>query len=172
MAVLVSIAAGVAVEGTTSSAPISQTTRYVAAIYPSPVAGSRAFVPECPSPSGLQSFGSSQQTEARQIATEYGNRSLRVDLHVADRTMWSEIRTRWRTGNHQVEHSLDSVLGVVPAAHESRRGSWVLSSCGAALVGKSLVVIVGPKNLLCVACVTEMFFINRLGHPLLYWVAP
>ncbi len=42
-------------------------------------------------------------------------------------------------------------------------------SCGQALVARSLQVTVGPRNARCEACRSQLWFVDRRGHALLYF---
>jgi len=43
-------------------------------------------------------------------------------------------------------------------------------SCGQSLVSKSLQVTIGPRRARCDACRSQMWFVDRRGHALLYYV--
>ena len=43
-------------------------------------------------------------------------------------------------------------------------------SCGQSLVSKSLQVIVGPRHMRCAACRSQLWFVDRRGRALLYYV--
>lgn len=65
---------------------------------------------------------------------------------------------------------MDTVWGSSPAIDDQRRGSWVGSSCGVATQRLAELVVLGPAARDCVACATEMFFVDRRGHVLLFWI--
>jgi len=62
-----------------------------------------------------------------------------------------------------------SALGSEPA---SRSGYAIIVrySCGEPLVAKSLLVTIGQRNARCDACRSQVFFIDRRGRALIYFV--
>jgi hypothetical protein len=74
----------------------------------------------------------------------------------------------WRTGRSK---GMDNQIvdGSEPLA---RSGYRVIArfSCGQRLVSLSLQVTIGPRHMRCDACRSQLWFVNRRGHALLYYV--
>ena len=137
-------------------------------IYPPPVHG-RGAVSSCPSPEGLDPFTASVTSAAVESASRYDRVSEAVDLRASDRAWWPQVRTLWRTGKPAKGATNQVVDGSEPLG---RSGYAVIArfSCGRPLVALSLQVTVGPRHMRCEACRSHLWFVDRRGHALLYYV--
>jgi hypothetical protein len=153
-------AAGVASGAAASSGPPS--------IYPAPV-HSRGAVSPCPSPEGLDRFTPQATSAAVESASRHGQVSEAVDLGASDLAWWPQVRRMWRTGKSAKGLANQVVDGSEPL---DRSGYAVIvnASCGRSLVSKSLQVTIGPRHMRCAACRSQLWFVNRRGHALLYYV--
>lgn len=144
--------------------------QFPVSIYPAAVNSHGGGLDACPNPSGLESFTATTRKRAAQIASSYGRISVAVDLRNSDPAWWPQVRALWHsrrpaqgTANHVVD---GSSLGPDIAYHVVVR-----YSCGSALVTKSLAVYLAPgQRHGCNACVARIFFIDRRGHALIYWM--
>jgi hypothetical protein len=137
-------------------------------IYPPPVHG-RAAVSSCPSPEGLGSFTASVTSAAVESATRYDRVSEAVDLRASDRAWWPQVRTLWHTGKPAKGAANQVVDGSEPL---DISGYAVIArfSCGKSVVSRSLQVTIGPRHMRCDACRSQLWFVDRRGHALLYYV--
>jgi hypothetical protein len=137
-------------------------------VYPPPV-HSRGAVSPCPNLEGLDLFTPSVTTAAVESASRYDRASEAVDLRAADRAWWPHVRTIWRTGRPGKGVESQVVDGSEPL---DRSGYAVIVrfSCGQSLVSRSLQATIGPRHMRCSACRSQLFFVDRRGHALLYYV--
>jgi hypothetical protein len=75
----------------------------------------------------------------------------------------------WRNGKPAKGAENQVVDGSEPLA-KSGYAVIVRSSCGQSLVSRSLQVTIGPRDMRCDACRTQLFFLDRHGHALVYYV--
>jgi len=75
----------------------------------------------------------------------------------------------WRTGRPSKGMDNQIVEGSEPLA---RSGYGVIArfSCGQRLVSLSLQVVIGPRHARCDACRSQLWFVNRRGRVLLYYI--
>lgn len=139
---------------------------------PAPVASKGGALRKCPNPNGLVKFTAVAQRGAVRDALTYGRKSLRTDLSYSDRAWWPDVKTLWRTPSMRKglngEHSYGTRAG-----RQMPYATVVRASCGSGLVAKSLTVSVGPdpKHASgCNACISSIFFVDRFGRPLIYWI--
>jgi hypothetical protein len=147
---------------------------FPASIYPPPVTAVHGHaLALCPSPVGLEPFTSKATTLALQAAASYDRRNVETDLRNSDRAWWSHVRRMWRTGRPGKEVVNRVVLGSEPAA-KSGFAVFVRPACGAPNLRRSLMVTVGPSQAgpgpHCSACNSNLFFIERRGRPLIYFL--
>jgi hypothetical protein len=137
-------------------------------IYPPPVHG-RGAVSSCPNPEGLDPFTASVTSAAVESASRYDRVSEAVDLRASDRAWWPQVRTLWHTGKPAKGAANQVVDGSEPL---DRSGYAVIArfSCGKSLVSRSLQVTIGPRHMRCDACRSQLWFVDRRGHALLYYV--
>lgn len=140
---------------------------YPLTIYPQPVVSKGAAMSLCPDASDLEQFKPAAIDRARTEAGLYGRLSLATDLRDADRAWWPTVKRMWRTrGPHFAGQSvLESGL-----AATSGYQVFLEPACGAAVVEKTLVVTIGPRNENCDACRSQLFFVDRRGRPLVYYL--
>ena len=134
-------------------------------IYPPPV-HSRGAVSPCPNPDGVELFAPSVTRAAVQSARRYDRVSEAVDLRASDRAWWPEVRTMWRT--EKPGKGAGPVVDGSEPLDKSGYAVIVRSSCGKSLVKQSLQVTIGPPHMRCEACRSQLFFVDRRGHALLY----
>jgi hypothetical protein len=163
VAVSIAVAAGVGVD---SGAAAS--TGFPPSIYPQPVHG-RGAVSRCPNPDGLDRFSPSVTSAAVASASRYDRISQAVDLHASDRSWWPQARTLWRTGK-PAKGSADRVVDGSAPLGRSGYSTIARFSCGQSLVSRSLQVTIGPRHTPCDACRSQLWFVDRRGHALLYYV--
>ena len=138
-------------------------------IYPPAVHG-RGAVSPCPNPAALDPFTPSVTSAAVESAKRFLNVSETLDLHDSDRAWWPQVRALWRRREPAANgFANDIVDGSEPLG---RSGYAVIArfSCGESLVSKSLQVTVGPRHMRCAACRSQLWFVDRLRHALLYYV--
>lgn len=125
----------------------------------------------CPNPRGLGAFGSAPTRLASQVAALYDRRSLATDLRNTDRAWWPHVRTLWNSSG--ASRAKTVVLGSQSAA-SSGFAIFLRPACGTATVSRSLMVTVGPSQSgpgpHCNACNSHLFYVNRGGRPLLWFV--
>jgi hypothetical protein len=137
-------------------------------IYP-PIVHGRGAVSSCPSPEGLDPFTASATSAAVESASRYDRVSEAVDLRASDRAWWPQVRALWHRGKPAKGAANQVVDGSEPL---DRSGYAVIAraSCGQSLVSRSLEVTIGPRHMRCDACRSQLWFVDRLGHALLYYV--
>jgi hypothetical protein len=124
----------------------------------------------CPNPAGLAPFGRRSKDSALRAASRYGRVSLAVDLRDSDRAWWPRLRELWRSDNPSAG-APGEVAGGLSAGPRTAYAAVVGFSCGSALVRKSIAVYLAPRQRHnCDACVSSLYFIDRRGRALIYWV--
>ena len=138
-------------------------------VFAAPTKSRDGALASCPNPYGLRAFSRSSTIAARSVAASYGEVSESVDLAHSDRSWWTSVRQTWARNGWSPE----AVLAVKPATRSVYR-SVVARSCGTRLVARSLAIVLGPQRRQggpqCNACNLTVFLINRLNHPLVYFV--
>jgi hypothetical protein len=143
-------------------------------IYPVPVAAVPGHaVGLCPSHRGLAAFTTQATKLGVQQAQSYARSNLETDLRNADRAWWPEVRRNWRTGRPASASSRLVALGSEPAA-QSGYAVFLRPACGTSTLKRSLMVTIGPSQAgpgpHCNACNVHLFFIDRRGRPLVWFV--
>lgn len=143
------------------------------ALHPLPVKAARGHaVALCPNPTGLQGFTSVVRERAGREAGAYGRRSLAADLTNSDRAWWPQVQALWKTPSARKDIS-DVVVGSETAAR-SGFAVFLRPACGPATLKRTLMVTVGPSQTgpgsHCDACNTHLFYVNRGGRPLLWFI--
>ena len=131
-------------------------------IYPPPVRSRGGALTACPNPQGLQPVAVAARTAAVKSATRFNPSSRAFDLRGSDRAWWPLVG--------RVPDPVNEVVDNSEPLTRSGYSVIVRFSCGSSLVSKSLEVTVGPRNARCDACRSQLFFVNRRGHTLLYYV--
>ena len=162
-AVLIAAAAGAG-----AASGVAASGGFPPSVYPAP-AHSRGAVSPCPNPEGLRQFTPPVTSAAVASAGRYDRVSEAVDLRASDRAWWAAVRTVWRTGTPG-KGAENQVVDGSEALGRSGYAVIVRASCGESLVSRSLQVTIGPRHMRCAACRSQLFFVNRRGHALLYYV--
>jgi hypothetical protein len=142
--------------------------RFPRSTYPPSIHG-RGAVSLCPNPEGLEPFTQSARRGAIESASRYGRVSETVDVGASDRAWWPQVRALWRTGQ-PAKGAENQVVDGSEALGASGYAVITRFSCGQSLVSRSLEVTIGPRNMRCEACRAQLWFVNRRGHALLYYV--
>jgi len=124
----------------------------------------------CPSETGLEHFTTSGVQAAAKIAALYGDIGRADDLAMSDRAWWPRVKELWANGHSPLGRF--AVVSDRPLASDRALSAMVKHSCGASLVRFTEVLAVRPTNPTrhCNACGTEMFFIERVHRPLIYFI--
>ena len=118
----------------------------------------------CPSPTGLRSFDAAAEKAAIRAAQVVDIPPFDRGLRVSDPSWWrgfytDQIDGRYGIGRHHV-------YTVGPASADLYSAALV-RRCGAALVRRSIAIVVGRG--VYSDQVSHMFFLDRNGRALLYW---
>jgi hypothetical protein len=136
-------------------------------IYPPPLHSRGGALAACPSPTGLRPVNLAATSGAVASASDYAHTSQALGLRASDRAWWPQVRSIWREGRPQL--ATEVVEGSGPLSR-SDYSTIVRFSCGSSLVAKSILVLVGPPHMRCDACRSKLFFVNRRGRALLYYI--
>jgi hypothetical protein len=139
--------------------------------YPPPVRSRGGALRLCPRAAGLVPFTAGARAAARSSSLSYGRVSLSRDLADSDRAWQPSVRAMWH--GHPPGASQDvRIRGVSGDATPYR--VIVHRSCGGGLISRSLAVTVGPLTqpgeAECEACAETLFFVDRRGRALIYFV--
>ena len=118
----------------------------------------------CPSRSGLRSFDAAARGAAIHAALVVDSLPFGRGLRLTDPSWWAGFYTDQIDGRYQVGRH--HVHTVAPASADPYSGA-VVRRCGAALVDRSLAVVVGRG--VYSDQISHMFFLDRNGRVLLYW---
>ncbi len=147
-------------------------TGYSPLIYPSPVAAAHeGALSTCPNPRGLVPFTSSTVRAAAREAGDFGQATRQAERLVSDRSFWSTLR---ESGPHPLGQGQHDVAQ--PASGTTGPGHLIIGhSCGSRLLRDTETVVLiplqpdgQPQN--CTACRTHLYYVDRLGHALLYFL--
>jgi hypothetical protein len=143
-------------------------------LYPPPVPAAPGHgLGLCPNPSGLETFTVRTARLALRVAATYDHKSLDTDLRNSDRAWWPQVRRMWASGHPGKGVAFRVVLGAEPTA-KSAYAVFMGPACGASTLAKSLMVSVGPRQPVrgphCVACNSQLFFVDRQGRALIYYL--
>jgi hypothetical protein len=137
---------------------------FPAQVYPPARPASGGDLASCPSSAGLEPFDAPATEAAKALAANY-NLDDMLDLRATDLSWWEGdfdlLDSQAGTGN-------TTVVSVRPASRDTFAAA-VSASCGAQLVRDSLVVDLGPSGESF--AVGHLYFLDRLGHPLVYFEA-
>ncbi len=141
-----------------------------ASTYPQPVHSRGGALAACPSPAGAERFTAAVRTAAITIAGRYDRVSEATDLRNSDRAWWPDVRRMWRSGSPGRGVSYQVVTGASVGPGIAYSGV-IAYSCGRRLASDSLSVYLGPRRRHgCDACISSLFFVDRRGHPLIYYL--
>jgi hypothetical protein len=133
-------------------------------VYPPARPANGGDLASCPSTQGLEPFGARAIDIARAMAAGYNSDDM-LDLGDTDRSWWEGdfdlLGSQAGTGN-------TTVVSLVPASRDTFARA-VSASCGAKLVRDSLVVELRPSS--DSFAVGHLYFLDRGGHPLVYFEA-
>lgn len=118
----------------------------------------------CPSPTGLQSFGAAARNAAVRAAEIVDMAPFDRGVALSDPSWWSGFYTDQIDGRYGIGRHHVYTLG--PASADPYSAALV-RRCGAALVRRSIAVVVGHG--VYSDQVSHMFFLDRNGRALLYW---
>lgn len=160
---------------TSYTAPPVGAPGFPADIYPPPKARPAAgLLGHCPGGTGVQPFGKAAGQQAVGVLKNLGH-TLGGDLRLTDRTFWPIVLK---------ERQVNALGGVSPGPgapilyqgplvdYSSLRGppdldGLIAQQCGAWLSLSTWLIVTGPAD--SPALQSEMLFINRHGHVLLYY---
>lgn len=155
----------------TTTTPLDQTlpaigaSGFPATLYPPPIPTHAGSDPSaCPAEAGLRSFDARARAAAIAAARRIDVSPLWNGLHHSDRTWWAGLYTDQIDG--QYEGGQHRVISVGPAAADPYAAT-VARACGSALLKESLAIVIGRG--VYADQVSHLYFLDRHGHPLLYW---
>lgn len=130
----------------------------------------------CPSPAGLERFSGSAIRTAKAEVMRYGRVSKAEDLTASDPAWQPSARAMWDRRGFEPGHGPQFVLGPIAATPVAKQsyGVIVRHSCGSKILLRTLEFTSVPGHRshppTCNACRTTFFVIDRVGHPLIYFV--
>jgi hypothetical protein len=98
------------------------------------------------------------------IAPSGGPLSFYADMRASDRSWWAGLFASWADPDYALGRH--SVVSVQPADKDTFAAA-VDQACGRVLLDESLVVDVGPSD--DSYQVSHLYFLDRDGHPLVYF---
>jgi hypothetical protein len=118
----------------------------------------------CPAGAGLQPFGRIAIAGAEQDARRFDDyaTSFYEDLGLFDRSGWKELFSDWEDDSY----AGSTVISAQPATRDSFAGA-VAHACGKKLLEDSAVIDIGGSS----GTVSHLYFLDRLGKPLIYFQA-
>jgi hypothetical protein len=154
--------------------PSSGYPKYSPLIYPSPIpAKTSAALAQCPNPKGLIAFTPLATSHAKRETSQVAVGKLPATKLKTDPSLWSSLATfNSRHASKPTPQFPGKELAKgVPSAPGA---TIVASSCGKGLIAKTEVIEVLPLNSpgvrTCNDCTADYYYIDRLGHALLYGV--
>jgi hypothetical protein len=121
----------------------------------------------CPNPSGLEAFDASALAAARRTASRYGSATRHEGQLLSDRAWWPGVARAWRHGSPGSE----DVLEVRALRSSPALGSIIAYSCGKALVRLTeWAALKPPGSGTCIACISQLFLVDRRGRVLAYYL--
>ena len=125
----------------------------------------------CPSSKGLAPFTAHTKMAADHEAAIFDRLSLKEDLRISDQSWWPQVREMWKAQQASPELQLSgTVRPGVPLA-QTAYSVLIPSKCGRKLVEDSLMVTLLPLQQ-PTSTGTSLFFLNRDGRVLVYFVYP
>jgi hypothetical protein len=137
-------------------------------------------LPACPASQGLVPPPPGHALAFRTAAIRVVNRlyatSRSWDLRHTDRTMWPEVVAMWRSGDAPLRGGIDRsdfpvlLSGPLEPGPDGRLSLYRLirQSCDPRVMRSSFLVVNGPPD--GQSLQKSYLFVNRNGHPLLYFV--
>jgi len=141
---------------------------FPASIYPKPSAARGTDLQSCPAGKGLEPFNANAVAAARASAKSFNafTSSFYGDLQSSDRAWWKNVFAEWV--GYGYDRDNHTVLSIQPASRDTFAAA-VAHACGGKLVHDSLVIDIGPSAYSFQ--VSHLYFLNRRGHPLIYFQA-
>lgn len=124
-----------------------------------------AVVPRHRRPRALQRERDRGRTSEREDLQRYTS-SFYGDLHSSDPSWWKSVFAEWV--GYGYDRDNHTVLSVQPASRDTFAAA-VTHACGKKLLQYSLVIDIGPSAYSFQ--VSHLYFLNRRGHPLIYFQA-
>jgi sugar lactone lactonase YvrE len=147
----------------TATLPPLDAPGFPAAVYPAPArAPSGSGMASCPSSAGLQPFDSASRAVATAEAEQF-NTNFFGALRSADRSWWASTYGEWADPTSFGRHR---AVTTQPADRDLYAPA-IAHACGSRIVDLSIAVVVGPSEYS--EEVSHFFFIDRGGHPLVYY---
>jgi hypothetical protein len=160
----------VAMASVAGVAAASAADQLAGSVYPAPVASRGGALSACPNPAGLERFDRTTTKLAVRIAAGYDRTSLAADLRDSDPAWWPQVRQMWRSGRPALGVDSQVVEGWQPGP-KIAFAVIVRFACGPKLLAQSLTVGIGPRYRHgCDACVSSLFFVDRRGRALIYYL--
>jgi hypothetical protein len=140
---------------------------FPSSVFPASIHAQGSDLAACPSTAGLEPFNAAAIAQTRKIAAQYNaySSSFWGDLHNSDRSWWSGVVYDWTSNYDNDTHT----VGQDWPATSDTFAPVVSHACGEALVRDSEVVVETPSSYSWQ--VTHLFFVDRDGHPLVYFQA-
>lgn len=133
-------------------------------IYPATIPARGRSLSACPSLQGLRPFTPAATAAAKVIATGY-NSSFSSNLVNSDRSWWQGAFEQLQGGGNRGQHTVTSVQ----VASKDSFSATVADACGDNLLQDSIVVDIGGSGYS--SEVSHLYFLDRHGHPLVYFQA-
>lgn len=145
--------------------PVRGASGFPLRLYPQPHHARSGRAPSaCPSPRALRHFTAKTRAAAIGAAQRIDVGPLWDGLRLSDRAWWPGLYEDQIDG--QYEQGLHRVLDVEPATADPYAAA-VARACGRGLLERSLAVTIGPG--VFSDQVSHLYFLDRDGHPLVYW---
>jgi hypothetical protein len=141
---------------------------FPSSVYPKPSRARGTDLQSCPSVDGIERFNTQAIASARAVAQKFNafTSSFYGDLQSSDRSWWTNVFAEWV--GYSYDRDNHTVLSVQPASEDTFAAA-VTRACGKTLLRDSLVIDVGPSGYSFQ--VSHLYFIDRHGHPLVYFQA-
>ena len=158
-----------------NAVPSSGSPAFSPLVYPSPIpAKTSAALAQCPNPNGLVAFTPTATSQAVRETSQVAVGELAATKRKTDPSFWSSLATfnSRRASKPTPQFPRKAFIKGVPSAAGA---AIVASSCGRGLVAKTEVIDVVPLTSAgvrtnCNDCTAHYYYIDRLGHALLYGV--
>jgi hypothetical protein len=151
------------------AATVAFAATFPARYYPAPVVSKGGALSLCPSSAGLAPFSAATVKAATYAADAYPMVNETAGLALSDQAWWPQVRSESR--NNKVGPTGWTPTRSEPLVKAGDLSSIIRRSCGQALVRLSELVGVAPNGRgNCDACRSNLFFLNRHGRTLLYYI--
>jgi hypothetical protein len=138
-------------------------------IYPTPVAARTGALSACPNPRGLEPFTPAAVHRAVRQASGFTGAGVAAERLESDRSFWPQLRPGPPLGRPMADEA-QAASGTIGPGH-----IIIGHSCGTRLLGETETVVLIPLQANgqpqdCLACRAHFYYIDRLGHALLYFL--